>query len=246
MKILVRINILLLLFLFIGIDLGSGRSTPYLEDSDTEELKDEDISFLEQPSACNLEIAVMIGALYVNSSPSKDPHEIRALVNEYSNYLNANSDVIRCMSRLGNLFVQQGYSQFRFTNEDENRIRGSVYDMAAGSGLDGMDIADNITGSMRSDALQPVIIGQELLWLAEVIPYAAEDNWYRYENTGTYFRQQAIAQITQINAAIELYGAFDPEILAIMDAIMPQVNQWVDEYGMWYIISSGIYLGVFQ
>lgn len=236
MKSFIKVNLVLLIVLFISVDCGSRGSNTYSEDRTPQ----------PESHVCGIETAVMIGALYVYSSPLKDSEEMQEFVSEYSDFLGANSDVIRCMRNLGNSFIQQGTTQFEFTYEDENQVRSSVYDMAAGSGLDATNIADNITGSMRSEALQPIIVGQELLWLAEVIPEAADYNWDKYETTGTYFRQQALQQAAQYNAILELYGAYDPEMQALMDAIMPEMNQWIDDYGMWYIISSGVYLEVFQ
>ena len=83
------------------------------------------------------------------------------------------------MRRLGNLMVDQGVEQFKFTTADENQIRSGVMNMAEGTGLEAKasEIADNIVDAITNEALQPILIGQELLWLSEVIPDAAAGNW---------------------------------------------------------------------
>lgn len=197
---------------------------------------------------CDLEAAIVIGTLYVLSSPQKSQSEIQEFVSQYAIYQAEDSKVISCIRSLGNSLVNQGTQNFNFSSSDENQIRGNVMDMCSGTDLDGISgqMADNIVAGMREEALQPIIIGHELQWLASVLPRAANNDWAPYLPTGTYFIRMAIQQASQINAIIELYGAFDPQLRALYDSILPEMNQWIDNYGMWYIFAYGSYLGVFQ
>ena len=154
----------------------------------------------------------------------KDQSEIEDIVSEYDYLLDENSDVIRCMRRLGNLMVNRGAQQFNFTNADENRVRSSVMNMADGSGLDVGTVADNTVASMRREVLQPIIIGQELIWLSNVIPDAADDDWDSYETTGTVFRQLALQEANSNDGTLDALMAIDSEFQELMNLITPEMN----------------------
>ncbi len=235
------INYASLTFCFIFLECKSKRTDQFANTQSGQQIMQ-----VQNSSSCNIESAVLIGALYVASSPMKDQSIIQNVVNEYDYLLGENSSTIRCMRNLGNRLVQYGYQNFNFNANDENRIRGRVNNMTAGADIDGGRVADNVVNSMRQASLQPIVIGQELQWLAQVIPDAAGDDWYNYNNTGTALRQLAMQEAAQYKAIIELYGAFDPELQSVLGAVTPQMNQFIDNYGIWYIIACGVHLGIFQ
>lgn len=203
---------------------------------------------VSQAYTCDFQTALIIGSLHVLSSPIMDQSKIKEFVFEYSDLLDENSNVMRCMRRLGQLLSNQGKQNFNFNDADNNRVRESVMNMCNGTGFEGQsgELADKIAGSMRQEAVQPILVGQELIWLANVIPDAADDDWDSYENTGSWFRQEAKQQAAVSKEVLDRYGRLDPDINNILGSVMPLMDQWNIQYGIEYIIMCGIYLGVFQ
>ena len=80
-------------------------------------------------------------------------------------------------------------------------------------------IAQQVDNTMRTNGIQ---VGQEFLWLAQVLPAAASGNWAPYQQEGTPARQQGIAQAQMIQQ-------FNPFILQMMANSMqmaqPQIEQ---------------------
>jgi hypothetical protein len=61
-------------------------------------------------------------------------------------------------------------------------------------------------------------MGQELQWLAQVLPPAAEGDWGPYENTGTPMRNQ----VRQVLPILQIASQMDPSLAAIVDNVMKQ------------------------
>lgn len=76
-----------------------------------------------------------------------------------------------------------------------------------------------VDAAMRSNG---AAVGQEFLWLSEVLPPAAMGNWGPYNAEGTPFRQQIIAQCRMIQ---QTYPAMLQMIAAQMQLAQPQIEQ---------------------
>jgi hypothetical protein len=54
-----------------------------------------------------------------------------------------------------------------------------------------LDQAQAVGASMTSGSVEAAMMGEEFVWLSQVIPSAAAGNWTPYGTTGLYARQQA-------------------------------------------------------
>jgi len=250
MKPILKAKCILLIFCFILIVCGSKSDnssfkTNFLKTSSC----DLPISF-DQYYSCDINTALTIGIFYVLSCPSLRTNEptIYSAVNENSQFLDENGTVIQCMRRLGELMVNQGYQNFNFNNTAQNQVHENVLEMANSTGLSAQagNIADNVVNGMRNQQLQPIIVGNELIWLSNVLPDAANGNWEAYENTGSIFRQQALQQVAYIKLILEMSGLSDQEAAEIVERAMLISLQWSEKYGLGYILGCGISLGVFN
>lgn len=238
-----KLMYLLLLICMILIDCGCNRNKNSASSYETNE------RYFQRTSSCDLTTAIFIGRLYALSCPSISDNDVilRDLVGKYSELLNENGEVIRCMNKLGRLMVQQGIQNFNFTNAQENQVRSNIMEMANEVGLtNGVQISDNIVSGMKNEQLQPIMVGNELIWLSSVLSSAADGNWYEYQSTGTIFRREAIRQIEYIKQVIDIYTTFDPSGANILEGVMPLANNWAIEYGQGYVVGCGVYLGVFK
>lgn len=232
---------------------GSKSNKSHLVNNSMESVTAGKSGFRQNFITCDFETAGIIGLLYVWSCPSlsRDKSDFESLVDEIYALLDEDDDVIICMRRLGELLVNQGYQNFNFNGEAENQVHERTMDMALkhGNVAEAQNIADNVVSSMRNEQLQPIIIGQELIWLSTVLPDAANDDWYNYYNTCSFFRQQAIAQIEQIKIMLQTLGSFGQlteEDLQLLGIVLPAMDEWSNKYGAGYIIATGIQLGVFE
>lgn len=215
--------------------------------------KHELASYKQNVINCDLNTGVFIGLLYIKSCPGlfRDNSEFISLVNQYYTILDEDSDAIKCMRTLGEELVHQGTQNFNFTNDVQNQVHERTMNMAMNHGMvsEAQSFADNVVSSMKNEQLQPIIIGQELIWLSEVLPYAADDNWDYYNNTGTYFRKAAIDQIEQIELSLQMlghYGGLTQDDLELLGIVSPAIDKWSTKYGIGYIVATGIHLGVFK
>ncbi|HKK10807.1 MAG TPA: hypothetical protein VJ939_08210 [Bacteroidales bacterium] len=253
MKTFIKANHILPIFCFIFMFCGSKSNKSDLTNNSWESITDIKSDYKQNINSCDFETAGIIGLLYVWSCPSlsRDESDFESLVNKIYPLLDEDGDVIRCMRRLGELLVNQGYQNFNFNEEAENRVHERTMDMAMkhGNVAEAKNIADNVVSSMRNEQLQPIIIGQELIWLSKVLPDAANDDWYDYYNTCSFFRQQAIDQIEQIKIILRTmsyYGGLSSDDLQLLGIVLPAMEEWSNRYGAGYIVATGIQLGVFK
>lgn len=137
---------------------------------------------------CDPASARDLGALMIQSSPIIEMNDDR--VHNFGNwisgnaqFLKSNGPIIECARNLGNALISRGLSSYMQTDYDD--AYGRVLSMG-GNMDDGHAVAD----SMTSGALDAMMMGKELLWLAQVIPAGAEGNWEPYFSSGTSARQQ--------------------------------------------------------
>jgi hypothetical protein len=253
MKTYLKVNRILLIFCFIFMSCGSKSNKSHFGDNSWASETESKFGYKQNINSCDFNTAAIIGILYVRSCPSlsRDESEFESLVDEIYTLLDEDGDVIKCMRRLGELLVNQGYQNFNFNREAENRVHERTMDMALKNGniADAQNISDNVVSSMRNEQLQPIIIGQELIWLSKVLPDAANDDWYDYYNTCSFFRQQAIAQIEQIKIILHTMGYFgglSSDDLKLLGIVLPSMDEWSNRYGAGYIVATGIQLGVFK
>ena len=159
-----------------------------------------------QKNYCTLETARAIGNLYLLSMPLMDHEDLVAFVQENKYSLTSSSSIIQCMKKAGSRLTGDGISAYN--PNDYNKAYGRVLEMGGTS-----DMAHDIASSMESPAMQALAMGQELLWLAKVIPEAANGNWEPYNNPETLVRKLMIE-----------------EVRMQMNYFAPSVNQFLQQY----------------
>lgn len=203
-------------------------------------------NYLEQTDTYNLATGLYVAALYVASCPSfsRDDSVIEEGMDDIGYLIAEDGDIIRCMRSIGEVMVRQGMENFDFNNVARNQVRGNVLNMANNAGLDNAGIfADKVVTSMRNEQLQPIIIGQELIWLSKVLPSAAEGDWDDYYNTGSIFRRQAQQQVIYYKNILQMFSG-DPEAAELIGVVLPLIDKWSTQYGVGYILGVGVHYGV--
>jgi hypothetical protein len=95
------------------------------------------------------------------------------------------------MQALGTALVQAGVAAGAQINSDP-----SVSKKFGGLMPPGLEsLPAQADAQMRSRANGLIMVGQELLWLSQVLPPAANGDYNLYNTTATPFRQQLIAQV---------------------------------------------------
>ena len=126
--------------------------------------------------------------------------------------------VIRYTEYLGNKLVSSALSSFAQKDYD----RG--YESALGMGAT-MEQARDVANSIGSGSVDLYLMGNELLWLAKVLPYAANGNWSLFKTTGTENRNQIRQILPIINMLIET----DHSMGQLVDEVMNQYGPIVEE-----------------
>lgn len=169
--------------------------------------------------------ARFLGKLYYLSNPyqvASNPMGITNLVRDNAHLLGDNSRVIQCARDLGNLMVNQGLRSFG--NQDNDRER--MYDIGHENGVDPL-VTKRAADEMYNGAVDVFMIGQELNWLARVIPEAANGNWDPFNTTGTQTRQQ-FYQVWPIYQSIMNSDYTDPYTKQVMEQMMTQLQPIVE------------------
>ena len=126
------------------------------------------------------------------------------------------------MQRLGTALVNGGLTQSReFSGHSASeRFGGS---MPEGLG----HLPGQVDASMRSYGSDMFAMGQELLWLANVLPAAAQGNYTSYNMTGTATRRM----MNQVAPMYKMMCNMDPSIcemmLGMLREMAPQIEQQV-------------------
>lgn len=176
----------------------------------------------QEPSClCGPTQARNMGQLLLQSNPLVEADGQRW--NNYVQWINNNANLLTqdgptmvCARKLGNAFTSYGLRNFN--QADYNDSYGRVLEMGGN-----IDQAQGVADSMMSGALDAYMTGQELLWLARVIPSAAVGNWNPFLTTGTQSRlqfRQVIPIIQQAGLSYDL-GQLAPFI----DQFGPMVEE---------------------
>ncbi|MCB2204468.1 hypothetical protein KQI65_06935 [bacterium] len=125
----------------------------------------------------------MLAHIYGLSNPLRDVQELQQYVFQYQIELRRDGGVVQCARELGEQLVKRGVESFH--KDDYDR----AYKQAIALG-GSMEQVHNVAGSIHEGDVDLLLLGKELIWLADVLPHAAMGNWEPYANTGTVARQQ--------------------------------------------------------
>ena len=130
------------------------------------------------------ETAKNLGHLYYAVNPLNElqnPKSIENFIYSNKSLLQDDSPTIRCARKLGTKLIESGLKAF--SNNDYDRAYGSVLDMGGN-----MSQARDVSQSIQQGAVDTFMIGQELLWISNVVPKAANGDWTDFNKTGTQSR----------------------------------------------------------
>lgn len=184
---------------------------------------------VEGTKALNVQAARVLGRAYYLAMPLLEPSELANYVQQNRDYFVENGPAIRCASELGNKLIYQAVSSY--SPSDYDRAYERSLEMGAT-----MEMADSVANSIRSGNLELFAMGQELLWLAKVLPHAAEGDWTPFNTTGTDARITTRNYLNIVNSM----GMMDPETLQIMKESMTQFQTLAEDQIVFLAMMSGV------
>ncbi len=175
------------------------------------------------------QVARDVGRVYRLAFPLADPNRLREVVQQKRTLFAKNSVLIRCAKALGSKLTAQAVMSF--AKSDYNGAYGRALEMGT-TGEQARAVADGL----QSGSLDMFTMGQELLWLAQVLPAAAEGDWKPFETTGTLSRQQ----IRQYLPFLQQMLAQDPAMAVVVDQAMVQCGPMIEEQIVWLAMMTGV------
>lgn len=126
-----------------------------------------------------------LGHLYYMVNPlnvMQHPGDVEDFIRENKSLLQSDSPIIQCAKKLGNKLTMSGLNSFSTTDYD--RAYGSVLSMGGDTSQ-----ARSVADSLQQGAVDAYMVGQELLWIADAVPKAANGDWSAFNTTGTQSRK---------------------------------------------------------
>jgi hypothetical protein len=135
---------------------------------------------------CEIEHARTIGRLYYIANPIQEQTDLLPLetfVSENREFFSPSGAFTTCAANVAYRMMRQ--ANLTFSPEDADR----AYEDSLNAGAI-PEQARRAADSINAGSVDTRTIGQELLWLARVIPNAAAGDWNPYRKTGTELRLQ--------------------------------------------------------
>lgn len=178
------------------------------------------IAAAQGSTPCTEQAAQDVGAFYYRLHPITEqthPDRVLALVQAHKSLLAPDSPTIRCMRLVGRRLASQGLAAFAALDADH------AYASALSMGAN-MDQAQRVAESITSESVDTWAMGQELIWLADVLPSAARGDWTLFGQTGTQERMS----IRQVWPLYQQMSAMDPTMQPLLDGAMASIQDWVE------------------
>jgi len=156
--------------------------------------------------------ARVLGHVYFLSNPISEEN-LQSYVSENRSYFAKDGAVVRCAEALGKRLVFSGV----------NAYDPKAYERAMGAGP--AEFAPDVATSINSGAVNLVVMGLELQWLARVLPSAARGDWELYNTTGTQTR----LQIRQVLPMYQTLLSQDPQMAQMVREIMKDFEPMAEE-----------------
>ena len=170
---------------------------------------------------CYEQTARIIGKLSYISNPLfviNNWSELESYVNNNRNMLLPGSEVIQCMREVG---IRMQNSALQNFDPDAG---GNAYESALNMGATG-EMANSIRANIDGGQVQPFVMGQELVWLSQVIPKGAQGDWSEF-NAGNYIRNQQIEYIRTMVVMFQSMG--EAEMLNYLMATMTNYQPYIE------------------
>lgn len=127
-----------------------------------------------------------LGKLYYAVNPLievSQPELVKNFIDSNKSLLQEDSPIIRMAIELGNKLIKSGVVASKKKSYER------AYDRMIDMGQSDSD-AYAVAQSIQQETVNAYQIGQELLWIAAVVPKAANGDWIEYNSTGTQSRLQ--------------------------------------------------------
>ena len=172
-------------------------------------------------SICDDRTARLVARAYVLSIPlffKQD--DLIPLMAENRAYFLEGGKVIRCMQARSMALMQGALSAA------EQNTRYSATERFGGSMPEGLEhLPGQVDASMRSYGNDMFTMGQELLWLSQVLPPAAEEDYEPYNTTATQNRQM-MAQALPI---LQMLCQMDPRTCQLMQNMLAEIQPLLEQ-----------------
>lgn len=176
----------------------------------------------KKTSACDEVTARLVARAYVLSIPLFfKENDLIPLMADSKDYFLEDGKAIRCMQTLGTALTQSGMADL-----EQNR-EYSATERFGGSMPEGLEhLPGQVDASIQSYGNDMFTMGQELLWLSQVLPPAAEGDYEPYKTTATATRQ-LMAQILPI---YQMLYQMDSSMYQMMQNMMQQMQPILEQH----------------
>jgi hypothetical protein len=171
---------------------------------------------------CNANDATFWAEAFILSNPViTSVNELQKFVEMHKDELRNDSPLINCASLVGRKLLDKGASMY--SRDDQTRVYNNMISIGTPA-----HEATRIANEFNAGAYDAMMIGEELIWLAEVLPQAAEGNWTPYQTTGSERRKAARDYVALMRS---LDGLMEPgtseQISGVMKQYGPEMKQAV-------------------
>jgi hypothetical protein len=174
-------------------------------------------------SACDDTAARLVARAYVLSIPMFfKQNDLIPLLNDNKAYFVEGGKAIRCMEALGTALVQGGMAA-------ADRFKGyPATERFGGSMPPGLEhLPGQVDSSLRSYGNDMFAMGQELLWLSQVLPPAAKGDYAPYNTTATPNRQRVVQVLPIYQALCQMDAGMCQMMQNMMIQMEPSVEQQI-------------------
>jgi hypothetical protein len=159
-----------------------------------------------------------LARIYALTNPM-DERDFRPFLSQNRSYFVENGEAVRLAKELGLTLIAAGVKSYDPGAEER------AYRIAGSTGVP-PEFAPGVARSLNSGSLELWSLGNELLWLSEVLPPATEGDLGPYQTTGTLARQQ----IRQVLPLLKVILKSDPAMAELYRSVMRQYGPLAEEY----------------
>jgi hypothetical protein len=176
---------------------------------------------MESSYACDENSSRLVARTFMLANPVLGrENEIIPLVQSNRVYFNAGGEAIQCMQKLGVALTNAGLSQI------QQNQGNSPSEQFAGVMPQGLEhLPGEVSDSVNRYSSDIFTMGQELHWLAEVLPSVVLGNYNPYNSTGTETRRT----LRQILPMYQQMCMSDPFICQMVTNIFGQLSPQIEQ-----------------
>jgi hypothetical protein len=166
------------------------------------------------PQLCSDNTALALGQAYYLAMPiweipgMQQPETLSNFIKRVGQrHFSANGVVVQCAKALGEFMIARGISAY-----DPKAYDRAMAVAPAGAG----QLAPDVARSFNSGSVDAIAMGQELVWLSQVLPQVAKGDLTAFNNSGTQARQT----VRQALPMLKLMLANDPQMTRTVKTVL--------------------------